>query len=141
MPDPEKPRPHVVTSFDDLMQIYGKRMTAEIQRLHINVLTAKNVIVDAGIGYVQCAPGLKPIGIYCEAASVDSWPALATILTPDRIAWLHAAGYNDPGREPNYWKYYPSDRFKEEVVAREVLEILYQVYGFRGPHALKIIAH
>jgi hypothetical protein len=58
------------------------------------------VVFDVGLGYVQCEPQTEPNGLYCEAQSTDSWPALAAVLTPERIARLHAASYADPGRGP-----------------------------------------
>ncbi len=75
----------------------------------------------------------------CEAQSAESWAALATILTPDRVSRLHNAGYADPGRAPNYWKSYPFDKFSDTAIASELLKILYDVYGYAGATKLKIL--
>ena len=92
----------------------------------------------AGIGYVQCMPDKAPPSIYCEAQSADSWPALTAVLTPDRVALLHAAGYEDPSRGPNYSKTYAADQFADAAIARELLTILHEVYGYAGLPKLKV---
>ena len=77
--------------------------------------------------------------MYCEAQSAESWPALTTILTDERVARLRAAGYADPGRAPNYWKSYPLDKFNDAAIAGKVLTILHEVYGYSGATKLKIV--
>jgi hypothetical protein len=122
----------------ELISLYGATVTAEIQRLRINVTRRVHVVFDAGIGYVQCTPETPSPAIYCEAQSAESWAALATILTPERVSRLRSAGYADPGRAPNYWKSYPFDKFSDEAIASELLTILYDVYGYTGATKLKI---
>ena len=87
---------------------------------------------------MQCAPETSSGAIYCEAQSADSWPALTSVLTPERVARLHAAGFADPGRAPNYWKNYPLDQFDDSAIARELLTLLHDVYGYEGSPALRI---
>jgi hypothetical protein len=123
----------------DLVSIYGARVTGEIQRLRVNLDRRIFVVIDTGGGYVQCGPEKSPPAIYCEAQSADSWPVLARILTPDRVARLHAAGFADPGRAPNYWKTYPVEKFSDPAIADELLAILYDVYGYNGSPKLKIL--
>jgi hypothetical protein len=94
-------------------------------------------VFDAGIGYIQCAPE-SASAIYCEAQSAESWPALAAIPTPDRVARLRAANYAEPGRAPNYSKNYPVDKFSDAAIAGEILTLLHDVYGFNGASKLKI---
>ncbi|HSV00839.1 MAG TPA: hypothetical protein VLI91_12100, partial [Roseiarcus sp.] len=131
--------PHLATgAVAELIEVYGPRVTAEIQRLRVNLDREVFVIFDAGIGYVQCASENSPPSIYCEAQSADSWPALAAVLTPDRIAKLHATGFADPGRAPNYWKSYPLDGADDAAIAGEMLTILHDVYGYTGAEALVI---
>ncbi len=60
------------------------------------------------------------------------------MLTPDRIARLHAAGYADPGRGPNYWKTYAINQFDDAAIARELLTVLHDVYGYTGLPQLKV---
>jgi hypothetical protein len=120
----------------DLFKTYAPRLAAEIQRLRINAGRPGFVVVSAGIGYVQCAAEIAPLGIYCEAQSAESWGALQAVLTKPRIAWLHAAGFVDPGRVQNYSKVYRGDALDEQAIARELLEILFEVYGYRGDPAL-----
>ena len=88
-------------------------------------------MVDTGGGYIQCGTA-PPRGIYCEAQSAETWPVLARILTAERVALLHAAGYADPGRAPNYWKNYSLDEFTDRAIAEELLAILYEVYAYSG---------
>src|SRR5262249_23179061 len=123
----------------DVIGLYGKRVADEIERLRVNNTRSIFLILQAEIGYVQCAPETKPDAIYCEAQSADSWPVLASILTPDRVAILHATGFVDPGRAPNYWKNYPLDEFEDAAIANELLTILYDVYGFDGVAKLEIL--
>ena len=125
------PAPAIKTA-GDLIDIYGARVTGEIQRLRVNLNREIYVILQTDIGYVQCAPETSPASIYCEARSADSWAALATVLTPERVASLHAAGFSDPGRAPNYWRNYPLDQFDDATIARAVLTILHDVYGYNG---------
>lgn len=107
------------TSAAELIAVYGAITVAEIQRLRINANRPVYVVFDAGIGYVQCAPQTMPLAIYCEAQSAESWPALSSILTPERVALLHKAGYADPGRVPNYSKTYIADRQSDTDIASE----------------------
>lgn len=125
-------------SLDGLRELYGSRITAEIQRLRLNRTRHVYVIFDAGIGYIQCMPQTPVPAIYCEAQSAESWAALAAVLTPERIALLHDAGYAEPGRAPNYAKTYPIGPDSDRAIADEILTILHSVYGYSGKIALKM---
>lgn len=125
------------SSAAELVAIYGTSTTAEIQRLRINATRRVYTVFDAGIGYIQCAPEVPPVAIYCEAQSAESWAALTTVLTPERIARLHNAGYADPGRAPNYSKSYALDKYKDAAIASEILTILHEAYGYTGATKLK----
>jgi hypothetical protein len=127
-----------VGSAAELIAVYGATATAEIQRLRINATRRVHVIFNAGIGYVQCMPETPPSALYCEAQSAESWPALASVLTPERVARLRSAGFADPGRAPNYSKSYPFDRFSDAAIAAELLTILHEVYGYSGAATLKM---
>lgn len=129
-----------VTSADELVAQYGPMLAAEIQRLRINITRDVFAVFDAGIGYIQCAPEVPTPVLYCEAQSAESWEPLASIITPEREAKLHSAGYADPGRSANYWKSYPLDQYNDATVAKEILTILYEVYGYAGALKLKIKA-
>lgn len=122
----------------ELIDLYKSRVTGEIARLRVNIDRDVFAVFGAGIGYVQCRPRSSPSSIYCEAQSADSWAALASILTPDRVAHLHEAGFADPGRGPNYWKNYQLDQIDDASIARELLTILHDVYGYNGLPALKV---
>jgi hypothetical protein len=136
---PDSQTPQTANSSAELIALYGATTTAEIQRLRINVGRNVYVSFNAGIGYVQCMPETPPTAMYCEAQSAESWPALATILTDERVSRLRAAGYADPGRAPNYWKSYPLDKFSDAAIASELLTILHEVYGYTGATKLKIL--
>jgi hypothetical protein len=135
---PTSKTPQTASSAAELIAIYGATITAEIQRLRINAAHEVFAIFGAGIGYVQCMPETPPPALYCEAQSVESWPALAAIVTPERVARLHSAGYADPGRAPNYWKLYSFDKITDAAIASEILTILHEVYGYTGAQELKI---
>jgi hypothetical protein len=135
---PSPKTPQTAGSAAELIALYGATVTAEIQRLRINVTRRVHVVFSAGIGYVQCMPETPSPAIYCEAQSAESWAALATILTPERVSRLRSVGYTDPGRAPNYWKSYPFDKFSDAAIANEILTILYDVYGYAGATKLKI---
>jgi hypothetical protein len=128
----DEPLPQV-RSKADLINIHGARVAGEIQRLRVNIDRQRFtwVVVDTGGGYIQCGTA-PPRGIYCEAQSAETWPVLARILTAERVALLHAAGYADPGRAPNYWKNYSLDEFTDRAIAEELLAILYEVYAYSG---------
>lgn len=131
--------PSVPTSSPaDLIGFYGAKVTAEIQRLRVNTQRRVFAVFEAGIGYVQCKPDTSPPAIYCEAQSADGWEALTSVLTPERVARLHSIGFTDPGRAPNYWKKYPADQFDDATIARELLTVLHDVYGYNGKPTLKV---
>jgi hypothetical protein len=125
-------------STSDLFGLYGGRVTGEVQRLRINLDRRIWMILDTDLGYVQCQPQTEPAAIYCEAESADSWPALASVLTPDRITRLHAAGFADPGRAPNYSKTYLLAQADDAAIAKELLAILHDVYGYGGAPKLGV---
>jgi hypothetical protein len=122
----------------ELIALYGARVTGEIQRLRVNGDRDVFVAFDTDAGYVQCQPQASPPAIYCEAQSADSWPVLASVLTPERVARLHAAGFADPGRAPNYSKAYPTDAFDDAAIAHELITLLHDVYGYAGAPKLAV---
>jgi hypothetical protein len=126
-----------VGSAAELVDLYGARVTGEFQRLRVNLGRRTFVVLQTDIGYIQCEAQTSPDVIYCEAQSADSWPALESVLTPERVARLHAAGFADPGRAPNYWREYPLDKFDDATIAHQALTILYEVYGYNGEPKLK----
>lgn len=135
---PQSKTPQIANSAAELITIYGPTVTAEIQRLRINAAREVFAIFGAGIGYIQCMPETPPPALYCEAQSAESWPALAAIITPERVARLHNAGYADPGRAPNYWKIHSFDKVTDTAIASEILTILHEVYGYTGTQELEI---
>jgi hypothetical protein len=136
---PDKEAFHFVKGdTDELFVAYGARVTGEVQRLRVNLDRRVWFILDTEIGFVQCATETSPASLYCEAQSAEAWPALDSVLTPERIARLHTAGFSDPGRAPNYWRNYPVEPFDASAIARELLTVLHEVYGYRGKPALKI---
>lgn len=86
-----------IYSAADLISGYGPRVTGEIQRLRVNADRRVFVVLETDACYVQCQPQTSPSAVYCEAQSADSRPVLASILTSERVAPLHAAGFSDPG--------------------------------------------
>jgi hypothetical protein len=135
---PEPDAPTRAASIDALIAREGPKLSAEIQRLRINSHRDVFAAFDTGIGYVQCRPETDPPALYCEAQSADSWAALASVLTPERIARLHAIGFQDPGRGPNYWKSYPIAPGGDAHIAAEILIVLHDVYGYGGATKLEV---
>ena len=121
-----------------LIDLYGPRATAEIQRLRVNLERNVFVVFDAGIGYIQCKPQTAPDAIYCEAQSAESLPTLAGVLTPGRLSRLHAAGYAEPGGAQNYSKTYPLGEYDDAAIAGEVIMLLHDAYGYNGAEQLAI---
>jgi hypothetical protein len=119
-----------------LIDRYGRRVSGEIQRLRVNAGSVY-MVLSTKAGYVQCAPARS--GLYCEAQSADSQPSLARFLTPERVALLHAAGYADPGRSPNYAKNYAGE-LSDIAIATELLTILHDVYGYGGEPELTFLS-
>lgn len=103
---PNLATPQPAGSAAEFVTIYGATTNAEIQRLRINFIGRVFCHLRWGIDYVQYTPEPSPPALYCEAQSAESWPALAAVLIPERVAHLRTAGYSDPGRAPNYWKSY-----------------------------------
>jgi hypothetical protein len=52
------------SSTEELINLYGARVTGEIQRLRVNLNRDVFVIFQAGIGYIQCHPDTSPPTIY-----------------------------------------------------------------------------
>lgn len=136
-PDPEQLARPVSVSPADLFLVYGARVTGELQRLRINSDRRVYFILSTGAAYLQCESQSEPAAIYCEAVSADSDPFVASILSSERLAKLHAVGYADPGRAPNYWKVYALDKSDDVTIARELLAILHDVYGYTALQPLK----
>lgn len=137
-PDPRFEAAPAALSSVNLINLYGPRVTGEIQRLRINADREVFFVLTTDAGYVQCQPETTPKALYCEAASAEEWPVVSSVLTPERLARLHAAGFTDPGRAPNYWKNYPTDSVDDAAIARELLTILHDVYGYSGSPRLEI---
>lgn len=116
-----------------LIKTYRTRVSGEVQRLRVNIDRPEFLyfVLDTGGGYIQCGTE-PPRAVYCEAQSAESWPGLSRVLTADRVARLHAAGYADPGRAPNYWKSYRLDVLSDTAIAEELLTLLHEVYGYDG---------
>lgn len=138
IPSPDSKPGAPIDSTEGLIKTYGSTVTGEVQRLRVNIERRVFFALETGAGYVQCESGRQPPAFYCEAQSADSWEVLARILTPDRVARLHAAGFADPGRAPNYSKTYPADKFTDAAIAAELLTILHDVYGYDGLPKLKV---
>ncbi len=124
----------------DHFRRYDTMVMREVKRLKDNIGGARIFLVlDTGRGYVQCEPQSESRALYCEAQSVDSDPALKNVLTPDREAILHAAGFDDPGPTQNYSRIYPIDKFDSIAIADALLTILHDVYGYAGTPPLDVV--
>jgi len=135
---PATPAASATRPVDDLYDAYGRRMQTELQRLQVNIRQDVFVIFGTDFGYVQCITDREPDGLYCEAQSAESWPALASVLTPGRVTRLHQLGYADPGPSPNFGKTYPLAGLDLAAVTRELITILHDVYGYQGTPELRV---
>ncbi|WP_246682729.1 hypothetical protein [Methylobacterium sp. WL9] len=133
-----EPPPLKAETREDVLAQYGGIVAAELQRLRINAKRRVYTVFDVGIGYIQCAPKSPMRILFCEAQSAESWPALAVVLTPQRVARLQAAGFAAPGRSPNYWRDYHLDEMSDADLAKELLSLLGDVYGYSGSTRLMI---
>ena len=98
------------------------------------------VIFVAGVPYIQCQYDHDGRQLYCEAASVDAiGPELAPYLTSEGQRLLVRAGYHEPGRAMNYWRYYPSNKYTLVETAESILAVFYQAYGYRGAAAITLV--
>ncbi|MGI4769882.1 MAG: TY-Chap domain-containing protein [Janthinobacterium lividum] len=136
---PTKVAQSPVNSAEELIDRYGAEVTGELGRLRVEKDRRGFAVFDTDVGYVQCRPRPELDILDCEAASADSWPVLASVLTPERLDHLHEAGFSDPGRTPNYEKRYPLAAGQDASVAQEILTVLYKAYGYDGARALRVL--
>jgi hypothetical protein len=130
--DPGQESQPPVASAAELFARFGSRVTGEAQRLRVNLKERIYFGLQTASGYVQCAPDDTPPALQCEAVSPESWSVIASVLTPQRLEKLHAFGYQDPGRSPNFAKTYALAKFDDAAIARELLAVLFEVYGYDG---------
>jgi hypothetical protein len=97
------------------------------------------VIFEAAPAYVQCKHDADGKRMYCEAASADAvGKQVARILTPERQAKLIAAGFAPPGRVMNYSRFYPDAEYDMPLLAKALLRILKEAYGYQGAPAMNV---
>jgi hypothetical protein len=124
----------------DLVARYAQPMADELRR----VMEAKKsdkafAIFAAASAYVQCDYNDDDRRIYCEAASDDAVGAsIARILTPERRQKLADAGYNPPGKVMNFWRFFPLDQYELPAIAKALLAVLHDVYGYGGAPDLTV---
>jgi len=124
----------------DLDALYVRPMTAELQRLEtVGKGHDAYVIFDATPAYVQCMHDRDGDRMYCEAASDDAvGKPVERILTPERKAKLIEAGFEPPGKVMNYRRFYPRAQYDMEAVAKALIDVLRQAYGYRGAPAMTV---
>jgi hypothetical protein len=83
-------------------------------------------------GYGQCLSQHGRAALWCELVSVNSDPALAEVLTGDRVARLQQLGFAAPDRRsPNFYQIVPIEsRDSFERIAALLLTAMRDVYGF-----------
>lgn len=123
----------------DVDEHYLTPMAAELDRMR-QAGPHAFVIFEAKPAYVQCQHDAEGKRMYCEAASADAvGKAVANILTPERKAKLIAAGFAPPGRVMNYSRFYPDAEYSIPLVARALLRVLRESYGYQGTPAIAVI--
>jgi hypothetical protein len=132
------PAASAAASPEDVANAYAVLVFRQVQR----TLSAKsahpffNLSPGDHIGYVQCAPDHG--GLYCEAQSVESWQGLVGVLTLERVAALHQAGFADPGYSQNYSRNFSAQEAADPAIAYKLLRVLTDSYGFGGYPSLEI---
>jgi hypothetical protein len=124
----------------DIEGRYLKGMAAALQALE-NSPKGKDayVIFDAGPAYVQCMHDIDGKRMYCEASSEDAvGRPIERILTPDRVAKLTEAGFLPPGKVMNYSRFYPRGQYDAKAVAKALLTVLHDAYGYEGDPPLTL---
>ena len=135
---PSKAPPASLAALD---KRYAEAIAKQLDRLR-NGAEKQDIwaIFTADIAYIQCQYDHDGRQMYCEAASVDAiGPELAPFLTPARQHLLVRAGYHEPGRVMNYWRYYRSDQYTPAKIANSMLAVFFQAYGYRGTPALTLV--
>ncbi len=117
---------------------YLTPMAAELDRLR-KAGPHAHVIFSAELAYVQCKHDAEGKRMYCEAASADAvGKQVARILTPERQAKLIAAGFAPPGRVMNYSRFYADAEYDTPLLAKALLRILREAYGYKGAPAITV---
>jgi len=117
---------------------YLAPMAAELDRVR-RAGPHTYVIFEAEPAYVQCMHDAEGKRMYCEAVSEDAvGKQIARILTPERKAKLIAAGFAPPGRTMNYSRFYPEAEYNTTLLAKALLRILKNVYGYQGATAIEV---
>ena len=119
---------------------YLPAMTVELQRLEKlgDDVEAFSIFI-AGPAYVQCQHDGAGKQMYCEAASEDAvGKPIERILTPERKAKLLAAGFAPPGKTMNYSRFYPAGQYDMPILAKTLLGILKEVYGYQGAPPMRL---
>jgi len=120
---------------------YLPAMTNELSRVERADKALKAyVIFITGPAYVQCLRGDgADDGMYCEAVSEDAvGKPIERILTPERKAKLTQAGFAPPGKVMNYSRFYPAGQYDMPRLAKVLLGILKDVYGYQGAPPMKV---
>jgi len=87
-------------------------------------------------GAISDPPALAKGAIY--ACSYTPAPSASIGSAADLINVYGTRVTGEPGRVPNYWKNYPLETVDDATIARELLTVLYDVYGYIGAPKLKI---
>jgi hypothetical protein len=119
---------------EDLDERYLPAMTAGLRRLElIGKTEGFYVIYIAGPAYAQCQFDVDGKQFYCEASSAEAGgKPIERILTPERRAKLAEAGFEPPGRVMNYSRLYPRSQYDAAAVAKALLHVLIDSYGYQG---------
>jgi hypothetical protein len=123
----------------DIVGRYAEPIASELKRLETTKGDHIYAIFEAGVAYVQCMYDQEDASMYCEAASDDAvGRPIARILTPERRRKLQEAGFEQPGRVMNFWRYYPTAQFEPTAIAKALLGVLRDAYGYEGAPAIEV---
>ncbi|HTH99027.1 MAG TPA: hypothetical protein VL574_16540 [Stellaceae bacterium] len=119
MPTPNKVPKDVVTA-------YGPTVAKEMARLRRARTARIWITLDGADGHIQCRPDPADRAFACEATAAAGKSA------PQHVGLLHMAGFSDAEGAPNHTRRFPYRQFSDVQMARLLMTLLRDVYGFDG---------
>lgn len=120
-------------------EIYVPKIASALEKMFAGRLAGTNTFCAFQWqgGYVQCLSNPGSNEMLCEAQSAISYPALARILTDEKVALLQRFGFSLPepatGR-PNYFRFIKIDNVDTGEVfyqtAQWLMQVATEVYGY-----------
>jgi hypothetical protein len=124
-------------SLEQIQKKYGGGIAAELTRVWEAIAPRDRwVTVIYAEVYLQCIKDFEDDLLFCESASPESLPWVASILTPDKQRRLAELGFRPPGYSINYSRFVTKAMVSSGEAAKLILQTLYDVYGYRDQEPL-----